>query len=684
MWFFKNLSINTKLNLLVIMASGVALLLSSVAFVSNDYQMIRDSKVRQLTALANVLGSNSTAALTFDDPSTAAELLSSLRVQPTIQFACLYNARGKVFAKYVRGASPEVVPPPDKSGHKFTKGGYLDVTKQIVQDGELIGTIYFHTTMHDLRDQLIRYVGIVAVVMIVSLAGSFVLSSTLQRLISKPILRLAKTARRISAEGDYSIRVQKDANDELGVLCDDFNNMLDCIERSEKSLQQARDELEVRVQDRTLELSRTNQALTQEIGERERTEAELKVAKKAAETANQSKSEFLANMSHEIRTPMTAILGFADLLLEENLPPAERKEHLDTIRHNGKHLLGLINDILDLSKIESGKMIVEHIACSPTSIVDEVVSLMRPRTIEKKLSLDIEYRGPIPETIQTDPVRLRQILINLLGNAVKFTKSGSVRLLVQMLDSPNAADPRIDFAVIDTGTGMTPEQLASIFKPFAQADTSTTRSHGGTGLGLAISKRFARMLGGDITCESELGKGSKFHATIITGSLEEVRMLDNCNETICLVHKEVSKSMPAPRISGRILLAEDGPDNQRLIKFVLEKAGAEVVVAENGRIAVEKTLQANGDGQPFDLILMDMQMPVLDGYDATGQLHKSGCRIPIIALTAHAMHGDREKCLEAGCNDYTTKPIDRHQLLQLVARYCPTCRDEAGQAVGTT
>ena len=667
MWFFKNLSINTKLNLLVIMASGVALLLSSVAFVSNDYQMIRASKVRQLTALANVLGSNSTAALTFDDPSTATELLSSLRVQPTVQFACLYDARGKVFARYVNGASPKVVPPPDKSGHKFTESGYLDVTKQIVQDGELIGTIYFHTTMHDLRAQLIRYAGIVAVVMIVSLTGSFVLSSTLQRAISKPILRLAKTAQRISAEGDYSVRVQKDANDELGMLCDDFNNMLGHIERSEKSLQQVLDELEIRVQDRTLELSRTNQALTQEIGERKRTEAELKVAKKVAETANQSKSEFLANMSHEIRTPMTAILGFSEILMG-SVMDQEQLDAAKTIKRNGEYLIKIINDILDLSKIEAGKLEIEHVQCSPCQVLSEVTSLMRVRANAKNLSLQIDYDGPIPQTIQSDPTRLRQILINLTGNAIKFTEVGEIRLVARLLDA-ECDEPKMQFEVIDSGIGMTGEQIAKLFNPFQQADTSTTRKFGGTGLGLTICKRLASKLGGDISVKSTAGEGSTFTVTVGTGPLDGVKLLDNPSEAQLPTHSDKKPAAPKIKLDCRVLLAEDGPDNQRLIAFLLKKAGAEVVVADNGLIAHDLALAARDEGTPFDVILMDIQMPVMDGYEATAKLRKAGYTGPIIALTAHAMSTARDKCLNAGCNDYTTKPIDHKKLISVVAEY---------------
>ncbi len=395
----------------------------------------------------------------------------------------------------------------------------------------------------------------------------------------------------------------------------------------------------------------------------------LQEAKARADAANASKSEFLANMSHEIRTPMTAILGYADLLLEPDQPPRERIECVQTIRRNGQHLLTVINDILDISKIEAGCMVVERIECSPARIVMDVASLMRQRAIDKNLTFDVEYVGPIPQTIRSDPTRLRQILMNLVSNAVKFTDSGGVRLVVKLADPPEAPNPRLRFEVIDTGVGLTPEQQARLFQPFTQADTSTTRRFGGTGLGLAISQRLAKMLGGEITVESAPGTGSSFFLTIETGPLDGVEMVENPRELQVVKPAPSAAGEPARRLNGRILLAEDGPDNQRLIAFYFRKAGAEVSIAENGQVACDKALEAAAAGNPFDLIFMDMQMPVLDGYAATTRLRTEGYRGPIIALTAHAMAGDREKCLTAGCDDFVTKPINRDRLLEIAARY---------------
>ncbi|MFW6170600.1 MAG: ATP-binding protein [Planctomycetota bacterium] len=391
-----------------------------------------------------------------------------------------------------------------------------------------------------------------------------------------------------------------------------------------------------------------------------------------AQAANQAKSEFLANMSHEIRTPMTAILGFADLLLAEpdlKHAPPERIEAIQTIQRNGEYLLQLINDVLDLSKIEAGKLDVEKTACSPIQVLSDVASLMQVRAQAKNIPLDIEYASAMPERVQSDPTRLRQILINLVGNALKFTESGRVRVVAQLVrDADSSA--YLQYDVIDTGIGMTEEQLAKLFQPFTQADSSTTRKYGGTGLGLTISKRLAEALGGDISVTSTPGEGSTFSLTVGIGALAGIPLVESRNQRDGDATPELQ---PPPtnsvRLEARILLAEDGPDNQRLISFVLKKAGADVTVAENGQIAHEKALAARDAGTPFDIILMDMQMPVMDGYTATQKLHDAGYTGPILALTAHAMEGDDAKCRQAGCDDYLTKPIDRPKLLRTISRH---------------
>ena len=409
----------------------------------------------------------------------------------------------------------------------------------------------------------------------------------------------------------------------------------------------------------------------------ERSNLELEELNRAVVAANQAKTEFLANMSHEIRTPMTAILGFSELFLGEEDAPHTRQERthaLSTIKRNGEYLLQLINDILDLSKIEAGRLDIERITCSPMNVVADVASLMSVRANAKGLPLEIEYASAIPASILCDPMRLRQILINLVGNALKFTETGRVRLVTQFVQ--DAGSPaRLQFDVIDTGIGMTREQSSRLFLPFTQADASTTRKFGGTGLGLAISQRLAELLGGHITVRSVPGKGSTFSLSVPTGATDDV-----------LIPEEVAMAVAAGRLDAgltdssdarldcRILLVEDGPDNQRLISFILEKAGANVTLAENGEIGVEEALAARDAGTPFDVILMDMQMPVMDGYTATGKLRDAGYTAPIVALTANAMAGDGVKCRSAGCDGYATKPIERAKLFSTIARFLAPAR----------
>lgn len=403
-----------------------------------------------------------------------------------------------------------------------------------------------------------------------------------------------------------------------------------------------------------------------DVTHRMRAEQELRDAKEAAQAANYAKSAFLANMSHELRTPMAAILGFIDILIG-NLHQVENMQAAQTIQRNAEYLLRLINDILDLSKIESGKLEAESIRVSPRELVQDVVSLMEVRAAAKNLALRLEIVGSLPATIQTDPLRLRQVLVNLLGNAIKFTEMGEVRLVVKLVAS-GGAPPCLRLEVHDTGVGMTENQLDRLFQPFTQADSSTTRKYGGTGLGLSISKRLTQLLGGDIEVQSKPGQGSMFVVTIQTGPLADIPLVEAHSPPESLA----PTLAPLASCAGmRLLLAEDGPDNQRLITFLLRKAGAHVTVVDNGQQAVENTLTAEVNDQPFDVVLMDMQMPVLDGYSATRTLREHGYTRPIIALTAHAMSGDREACLAVGCDDYATKPVQRHLLLSLVAKYSP-------------
>ncbi len=391
---------------------------------------------------------------------------------------------------------------------------------------------------------------------------------------------------------------------------------------------------------------------------------DLTQARHQAEAAARTKSEFLANMSHEIRTPMTAILGYVELLEDPEFTEEQRRQAGKAIRCNGDHLLDIINDILDISKIEAGKLSVEMIPVVIREIVGDVIDMMKPRANDRGLRLEAWIPATIPRRILTDPLRLRQILINLVGNAIKFTHEGSITVRLAWLD-PGTPLGRVQIEVEDTGIGISEETVDRLFQPFVQADTQHTRQYGGTGLGLAISQRLAVMLGGHIDLKTAPGNGSTFTVQLPceVALPEEQRFMSSGSSGW-----PDGKPAAGTSLAGfRILVVDDAADNRKLIGFHLRKAGAELELAQNGQEALERI--SGAANHPFDVVLMDMQMPVLDGYEATRQLRLARDMTPVIAITAHALAEDRDRCLQAGCNDYLTKPIQRDELLETTARW---------------
>ena len=406
-------------------------------------------------------------------------------------------------------------------------------------------------------------------------------------------------------------------------------------------------------------------AVARDITDRRRTELELARARLKAEAANNAKSEFLANMSHEIRTPLTAILGYTNLLTDESgdpLSPERKSEAIETIRQAGEHLLTVVNDILDLSKIEAGQMLVEQIDISFPDLLRSIDCLMRPRAVGKGLWLKMVCDAPIPCRVVTDPTRLRQVLMNLLGNAIKFTEQGGITLRFNA--SPHGEKILLRMSIEDTGIGMSPGQAERLFAAFAQGDSTVTRKYGGTGLGLVICQRLARLLGGDVELvRTQSGLGSIFTASVVVDQVAGCNLIQDLNSvTVPVSHEQPVQQI---RLKGRVLLAEDARENQVLISFLLRRAGAEVDIAENGTVALEMIEKAALRDCHYDLLLTDMQMPEMDGYTLARHLRTIGSTLPIIALTAHAMAEDRNKCTDAGCDDYASKPIDKSILLSL-------------------
>lgn len=639
---FRNASIKAKLLILATLSCTTAVILCCVGFVWNDLNTLRHAKARVIQTQAEMLAFNSSAVISFQQQEAGEDLLLAFKSQPTVQLAALYSIDGEIIATYPAGATDKApLLHSLKTGSHFNDSMLLH-TESVVDAGEDVGSLFVLSNLDDVNAQISHYVYIAIAMATISLIAALLVASALQQAISEPVVALAQTARGITDSEDFSVRVQLNQEDELGTLYECFNSMLARIEFSKQELRDANETLEDRVQTRT---------------------AELRVAMEKSEAANHAKSMFLANMSHEIRTPMNAVLGFTELLRRGAANEAEQVEYLDTISSSGKHLLSLINDILDLSKVEAGHMEIELIPESPHQIIAEAISVMRVPAQQKGLSLEYDWNGPIPAQISTDPSRLRQLLINLIGNAIKFTHSGGVQVSLELLDCE--PEPQLKIDVVDTGIGIPHEQMEEIFNPFSQVDVSVTRKFGGTGLGLTISRHIAQALGGELSVRSEPGSGSVFSVTIAVGQLDKIDFLSQPPVADIV---EFSPSCPVDntsRLSGsRLLLVEDGPINRRMIKVMLSHYGIDVTEAENGQIGVNLATT-----QDFDVIVMDMQMPVKDGYTATSELRAKGLKTPIIALTAHAMKGDETKCRDAGCTDYITKPISEERLVRKLAEY---------------
>ncbi len=411
-------------------------------------------------------------------------------------------------------------------------------------------------------------------------------------------------------------------------------------------------------------------AITRDMTERRQQEKELLEARDHAEAASRTKTEFLANMSHELRTPLTAILGYSELLTAGEAASEEQGRGLNAIHASADNLLALISDILDITKIEANRVELEALCCAPDSMAREVAEAMRARAAEQGTTLDVSLDSTAPRVVRTDPTRVRQVLANLVGNAIKFTRDGSVRIEISATaDTAADTSTRLSFRVVDTGIGISPEALDQLFAPFTQADSSTTRRFGGTGLGLTISRRLARLLGGDITVESTPGQGSAFTFDLVLAPDDVDPDAEDCAMDARPLAPLPAHVDPTQTFDGRVLLVEDNPVNRRVLRKMLERLGVDVEEAADGREGYLMATESMGSTRAFDMVFLDMHMPVLDGYKTAGMLRDEGFPAPIVALTASAMSSDRALCIEAGCDDYATKPVQMATLRELVARH---------------
>jgi signal transduction histidine kinase/CheY-like chemotaxis protein len=646
---FQNLSIKRKLTLITMLTSSIALILSSASFLIFDLVSFRHLLSQDLMTQAEIIGYNSAGAMEFKDEPAATATLSALTAKEDIVTAVLYKPDGKMFAHYFRGKStiPSFLPSHlQANGYRF-EGGYLEVFHDVTMNGEHLGTLFLQSDLRQWNERAKRYGNILIVFVLISGLFAFFVSSKLQGLISKPILHLEDTMRMVSADKNYAVRAVKSYGDEIGKLIDGFNTMLSEIQQRDTVLQSTNGELKIRTQE-----------LEEEVFQRKQAQEELLKAKHLAEEANRAKSTFLANMSHELRTPLNAIIGYSEMLEEETRDSGkiENVQDLKKIQTAGKHLLSLINDVLDLSKIEAGKMGLHLEIFDVPQVIEEMVATLQPAAAKNANTIHVHVAENM-SVMKADITKVRQILFNLLSNACKFTDHGNISVDVEQIK----VDQKdwMQFRVADTGIGISAKQKENLFLEFAQADASIARKYGGTGLGLAITQRFVHLMKGRINVESEPGQGAIFTVQLPAQVAVETTESEPSEGT-----SEASRALRETKTDqDTILVIDDDPSVRDLMSRFLTKLDYRVVAAANGEEGFRLAKQLH----PL-LITLDVVMPEGDGWTVLDRLKSDSelAEIPVIMVT---VVDNEPRGLHAGASNYLIKPVNRDRLADLVEKH---------------
>ena len=657
----RNQTIKRKIVSIVMLTSGAALILACGGFAIYETITVRQSKLGEMMLVGDLIAANSAAGLSFNDPQASEETLAALKTSPHVIAARVYDKNGRPFATYLRPgtSSTSVLPGGIASDLTSFRGDSLQIARGIYVGNQRIGTVYLERDLSELNSSLVRYGAISFGVLYLALAFAILLASRLQRTISGPILALAHRADSIQSSGDYSIGDVQGSFEEIGLLIKSFDGMLGSIAQRDSELQGHREYLEEEVAARTAEILTVNAQL-------ENAKVVAEEAQEAAETANRAKSDFLANMSHEIRTPMNGVIGMTGLALDTELTPQQR-EYLVMVKSSADALMVVINDILDFSKIEAGKLELDPIEFKIRDTIEEAAGMLALPAHEKGLELVTDIQPGVAEILIGDPVRLRQVLFNLLGNAIKFTEQGEVILRVEVMEKGQDG-VCLHFSVRDTGIGIPTDRQKAVFEAFTQADNSTTRKYGGTGLGLTITSRLVALMGGRIWIDSARGEGSIFHFTAMFAPGR-------------------TSTIDADQLEFRdlrdlsVLVVDDNKTNRCFLKDLLLSWGLRPTVTDSGYEALVTLEHAQRSGTPFALVLSDLQMPIMNGFALVERIRQNSelAGATIMMLTSVGERGDRTRCRELGVKAYLTKPIRQSALRQAIVSAMSGAADQKAQ-----